>query len=65
MTAPAATTADSGHVLKRQLRLRDLVFSQVLVVVDSSWAGIAAGVGRAQLCGWLLAFGCFYAPQRS
>ncbi len=41
------------------------MFSQVLVVVDSSWAGIAAGVGRAQLCGWLLAFGCFYAPQRS
>ncbi len=52
-----------GHGLRKQLRLRDLVFAQVLIVVGSSWVGIAAGVGRAQLVVWLLAFTCFYAPM--
>jgi len=51
------------HGLKRQLRLRDLVLVQVLTVVGSSWVGIAAGVGRAQLLVWLVAFGMFYAPM--
>jgi amino acid transporter len=60
MTSPVAR---SPHGLKHELRLRDLVFSQVLVVVGSSWVGIAAGVGRAQLCVWVLAFACFYAPM--
>jgi len=54
---------DVVHQLRRQLRLRDLVFAQVLIVVGSSWVGIAAGVGRAQLVVWLLAFACFYAPM--
>jgi len=49
--------------LLRQLRLRDLVFAQVLIVVGSSWVGIAAGVGRAQLVVWLFAFAFFYAPM--
>ncbi len=53
----------AGHVLKRQLRLRDLVLSQVLTVVGSSWVGIAAGVGRAQFAVWLLAFVLFYTPM--
>jgi amino acid transporter len=51
------------HGLKRQLRLRDLVLVQVLTVVGSSWVGIAAGVGRAQLLVWLVAFAMFYAPM--
>jgi amino acid transporter len=45
------------------LRLRDLVLAQVLNVVGSSWVGIAAGVGSAQLAVWLLAFLLFYAPM--
>jgi amino acid transporter len=49
--------------LKRQLRLRDLVLSQVLTVVGSAWVGIAAGVGAAQFVVWLLAFALFYAPM--
>ncbi len=49
--------------LKRQLRLRDLVLSQVLTVVGSAWVGIAAGVGGAQFAVWLLAFTVFYAPM--
>jgi glutamate:GABA antiporter len=54
---------DSGHQLKRQLRLRDLVLAQVLTVVGSAWVGIAAGVGHAQFVVWLLAFAFFYAPM--
>ena len=50
-------------MLQRQLRLRDLVLAQILTVVGSSWVGIAAGLGRAQLVAWLLAFGLFYAPM--
>ena len=48
----AQATLDD-HGLTRQLRLRDLVLAQVLTVVGSSWVGIAAGVGRAQLTIWL------------
>ena len=51
------------HHLKRQLRLRDLVLAQVLTVVGSSWVGMAAGLGRAQLTAWLIAFFFFYAPM--
>ncbi len=54
---------EPAQQLRRQLRLRDLVFAQVLIVVGSSWVGIAAGVGRAQLSVWLLAFAFFYAPM--
>lgn len=50
------------HHLKRQLRLRDLVFAQVLTVVGSSWVGLAAGLGRAQTLVWVLALVSFYLP---
>lgn len=39
------------------------MLAQVLMVVGSSWVGIAAGVGAAQLVVWLLAFALFYAPM--
>jgi amino acid transporter len=51
------------HHLPRQLTLRDLVLSQVLSVVGSSWVGIAAGLGHAQSVVWLIAFGTFYLPM--
>ena len=63
-TQPAATTdVTETHHLPRQMRLRDLVLAQVLTVVGSSWVGIAAGLGRAQLVAWLVAFGLFYIPM--
>ena len=49
--------------MPRQLRLRDLVLAQILTVVGSSWVGIAAGLGRAQLVAWLAAFALFYLPM--
>jgi amino acid transporter len=63
MTSTSAELPADDHGLKRQLRLRDLVLAQVLTVVGSSWVGIAAGVGRAQLLVWLVAFGMFYIPM--
>jgi amino acid transporter len=61
--AAAGDLYEPRHELKRQLSLRDLVLTQVLVVVGSAWVGIAAGVGRAQFVVWLLAFVLFYAPM--
>ncbi len=64
MSAVPAPPADSrDHHLPRQLGLRDLVLSQVLTVVGSSWVGLAAGLGHAQGAVWLLAFAAFYLPM--
>ena len=49
--------------LPRRLRLRDLVLTQVLCVVGSSWVGIAAGLGRAQALTWIAAMVLFYLPM--
>ena len=49
--------------LHRRLRLRDLVLTQVLCVVGSSWVGIAAGLGRAQALTWIAAMVLFYFPM--
>jgi hypothetical protein len=52
----AGDQSNHGHALSRQLSLRDLVLTQVLAVVGSSWVGIAAGVGCTQFVVWLMAF---------
>jgi len=49
--------------LKKPLGLRDLVLTQVLFVVGSSWVGTAAKLGQAHLFFWLLAIVLFYIPQ--
>jgi len=49
--------------LKRPLTLRDLVLTQILFVVGSSWVGTAAKLGQAHLFFWLLAIVFFYVPQ--
>jgi len=51
------------HHLPRQLTLRDLVLSQVLTVVGSSWVGLAAGLGHSQTVVWLFSFAVFYLPM--
>jgi amino acid transporter len=56
--APAET-----HRLKRELALRDLVLTQILSVVGSTWVGIAAGLGRAQAIVWISAMLLFYLPM--
>src|SRR5580698_4156962 len=49
--------------LHRQLRLRDLILTQVVSVVGSSWVGVAAGLGRAQAVMWMAAMLVFYLPM--
>ena len=51
------------HGLQRQLGLRDLVLAQILNVVGSSWVGVAAGLGRAQMLFWIGAMLAFYVPM--
>jgi amino acid transporter len=62
-TPIAAQPPGDNHHLSRQLTLRDLVLSQVLTVVGSSWVGLAAGLGHAQTLVWLFAFAVFYLPM--
>src|SRR3989442_6175434 len=49
--------------LKKPLGLFDLVLTQILFVVGSSWVGTAAKLGQAHLLFWLLAILLFYIPQ--
>jgi len=60
---PVANDPAASHHLSRQLGLRDLVLSQVLTVVGSSWVGLAAGLGHAQTLVWLFSFAVFYLPM--
>jgi amino acid transporter len=49
--------------LRRELGLRDLVLTQILYVVGSSWVGAAAKLGSDSLVFWLLAAAFYYLPQ--
>src|SRR3989440_2905034 len=54
---------DRSAALKRELGLRDLVLTQILFIVGSSWVGTAAKLGQSHLFFWLLAILLFYIPQ--
>jgi amino acid transporter len=58
-----AENSQANHHLRRQLALRDLVLTQVLCVVGSSWVGVAAGLGRGQAVTWIAAMLLFYVPM--
>ena len=47
---------------KKELGLRDLVLTQIVFVVGTSWVGTAAKLGPAQTVYWLLAIALFYLP---
>src|SRR3954471_20626791 len=49
--------------LRKPLGLFDLVLTQILFIVGSSWVGAAAKLGQAHLFFWLLAIVLFYIPQ--
>lgn len=57
------TSSSVNHQLKRQLGLGDLVLTQILCVVGSSWVGVAAGLGRAETITWVAAMLLFYLPM--
>lgn len=48
---------------RKELGLTDLVLTQVLYVVGSSWVGTAAKLGSAHVVFWLLAIALYYLPQ--
>jgi amino acid transporter len=50
------------HGLQRELRLRDLVPMQIVVIVWLGWTGFAAKQGATHLVLWLLAIVLFYLP---
>jgi amino acid transporter len=56
------TIADQSAVLGKELGLRDLVLTRVLVVVGLGWIGTAAKVGPSHIVFWLLAISLFYLP---
>ena len=62
MKVAQSDSSVTEHRLHRQLGLRDLVLTQVLCVVGSSWVGVAAGLGRAQTITWVAAMLVFYLP---
>ncbi len=53
----------AGHVLKKELRLRDLVQMQILLVVGVTWIGIAARQGGTHILYWLAAIAAFFLPS--
>src|ERR1017187_9578172 len=57
----ARTQARSAS-LTRELRLTDLVFLQILLIVGLPWTGYAARLGGAHFAVWLLAILLFYFP---
>jgi len=50
------------HGLRRELKLRDLVFMQLILIVSLTWTGFAAKQGSSQIVLWLLAIVFFYLP---
>lgn len=50
------------HGLRRELKLRDLVLMQVVLIFSLNWTGFAAKQGSTQLALWLIAIALFYVP---
>src|SRR5262245_5377748 len=49
--------------LKKELRLGDLVLTQILYIVGLNWIGYAAKLGAANIVFWLFAVVLFYIPS--
>ncbi|MDR3736379.1 MAG: APC family permease [Acidobacteriaceae bacterium] len=62
-TEPTQQPAAESHVLKKELRLRDLVLMQVVLVVGITWSGIAARQGPNHVWFWILGIVAIFIPQ--
>ncbi|HEY0308991.1 MAG TPA: APC family permease [Acidobacteriaceae bacterium] len=60
---PTQQPAEESHVLKKNLRLRDLVLMQVVLVVGITWSGIAARQGANHVWFWILGILAIFIPQ--
>lgn len=61
-TADHPPDQPSGHSLRKELGLRDLVPMQILLVVGITWAGLAARQGSGHVLWWLLAILMLFLP---
>ena len=52
----------TSHGLRRELKLRDLVLMQVVLIFSLGWTGFAAKQGSGQIVLWLIAIVLFYMP---
>ncbi len=59
--ASVAVRARSDE-LRKELGLGDLVLAQIVLIVGSTWVGVAGKLGDASLVFWLLAATLFFAP---
>jgi amino acid transporter len=57
------TTTQQTHALKKELRLRDLVLMQIVLVVGITWSGIAARQGPTHVWFWILGILAIFIPQ--
>jgi glutamate:GABA antiporter len=61
-TQPGLDVEQYTRVFRKELRLRDVVLAQILVILGLSGPGMAARAGNASLVFWALAFVLFYVP---
>ena len=60
--AEPVAASSSGHGLRRELGLRDLVPMQILLVVGITWPGLAAKLGGTHLWFWIAAILFLFVP---
>jgi amino acid transporter len=60
--AEARVEAHSA-ALKKELGVRDLVLTQILLIVGLTWVGVAGKLGPSHVVFWLLALALFYVPS--
>jgi amino acid transporter len=63
MTGAERSVQAHSAVLKKELGLWNLVFTQILFVMGLSWVGTAAKLGSSHVVFWLLAVVLFYVPS--
>ncbi len=51
-----------NHGLRRELKLRDLVPMQIVLIFSLIWSGFAAKQGSSQIALWFIAIVLFYLP---
>ncbi len=59
----AEAVVEVEHGLKRELRLRDLVPMQIMLLVGVTWSGIAAKQGSGHPVLWICGILFFFLPQ--
>jgi amino acid transporter len=62
MEGGARAVEERSTELRKVLRVGDLVLAQIVLIVGSTWVGVAARLGDAQLVYWLLAAVLFFVP---